>query len=321
MAPTPLRRPITVRPPLPALVPFGFRAVPAAEPPSIAAKLEPSDWHDLTNWMLRAVLAPSQRAELGDPFTSRNMRAPRPVDASTVSYLPFFPPKSPLRNASGRVALVKALGPAVRAIASSAWFASFYARNRAIEIGGNEAAAPAKTAVAKVRANAISKQCVYLDQLRAALAQPGLTDGERAAIDAGIAATEAQIDRWLDDPALAEEWAASEHAADVARAVDQRQRTEDRKTQLSSVYPENPQAALLVRLDALVAATADVDFNAKTVQRGRHKVFVDATYEQKPAEWKAAYRLGKPTMEALRTFAAEWRRELAAGAGTPIVKP
>lgn len=322
MTPLPLRRPVTLRPPLPPLQPFTFRAVPAAEAPSASAKLDPSDWQQLAQWMLHAVRTSGQgRGDLGDPFARRDPRAPRTVDLSAVSYLPSLPPKSPLRSASTRVTLVKALGPAVRAVASSAWFANLYARNRGLEIGGNEAAAPAKSTAAKVRANAVSKQCAYLDQLRAALAHPAIGDADRAAIDAGIAATEAQLDRWLDDPALAEEWAASEHAADVARAIDQRQRAEDRKTQLAGTYPESPQAALLVRLDALVAATADVDFAAKTVQRGHHKVFVDPVYEAKPTEWKAAYRLGKPTVEALRAFAAEWRQELVAAAGTPMVEP
>ena len=70
---------------------------------------------------------------------------------------------------------------------------------------------------------------LYLDNAAFRAAYAGAKSHAEQVITAiGIAATEAQIDRWLDDPALAEEWAASEHAADVAHDGFGGHRTEGR---------------------------------------------------------------------------------------------
>ncbi len=42
----------------------------------------------------------------------------------------------------------------------------------------------------------------------------------------------------------------------------------------------------------------------------RMKKFVNPAYEKKPAEWKMAYRAGKPAVDAARTFAKAWLAEL-----------
>lgn len=73
---------------------------------------------------------------------------------------------------------------------------------------------------------------------------------------------------------------------------------------------KDPKAQLAKRLEAFLAATADVDFAAATRQSGGLKMFEKPEYESKPSEWKMCYRAGKETTEALRAFAQGWLEEL-----------
>lgn len=78
----------------------------------------------------------------------------------------------------------------------------------------------------------------------------------------------------------------------------------------SGALDKDPNVQLKKRLEAFLATTADVDFAAKTVDRGGMKFFENAEYESKPSEWKMCYRAGKETTEALRAFAQGWLDEL-----------
>ena len=57
--------------------------------------------------------------------------------------------------------------------------------------------------------------------------------------------------------------------------------------------------------------TEDVDYSAE-LKAGDNglKIFVNPAYERKPAEWKLAYRAGKPATDALRAAAEKWLKEL-----------
>jgi hypothetical protein len=61
--------------------------------------------------------------------------------------------------------------------------------------------------------------------------------------------------------------------------------------------------------------TADIDYAAelKDGYKGK-KVFVNPTYERKPAEWKLAFRAGKAATDAIRAAAVQWLKELNATA-------
>jgi hypothetical protein len=71
----------------------------------------------------------------------------------------------------------------------------------------------------------------------------------------------------------------------------------------------DPDVQLAKRLEAFLAATEDVDFDAKTQGEGI-KRFVKDEYEAKAPEWKMCYRAGKETTEAIRAFARDWLAEL-----------
>ena len=55
---------------------------------------------------------------------------------------------------------------------------------------------------------------------------------------------------------------------------------------------------------------ADVAYDAQLVDKDKKKVFADAALEAKPAEWKMAFRAGKPATDAARAFAQKWLADL-----------
>jgi len=75
-------------------------------------------------------------------------------------------------------------------------------------------------------------------------------------------------------------------------------------------YPSDHKLMIKSRLEAFLQVTADVDYSASLKEEYRMKKFVNPAYEKKPAEWKMAYRAGKPAVDAARTFAKAWLGEL-----------
>ena len=76
-------------------------------------------------------------------------------------------------------------------------------------------------------------------------------------------------------------------------------------------YPEDPQVLLKKRLQEMIDITAAVDYTAELKEgyQGK-KLFVNPDYEKKPAEWKLAFRAGKPATDAVRSAAQEWLKKL-----------
>ena len=75
-------------------------------------------------------------------------------------------------------------------------------------------------------------------------------------------------------------------------------------------YPADPRALVAMRLRHFLDATSDLDFAAQLVERDKKKVFADVALEAKPAEWKMAFRAGKPATDAARAFAQRWLTDL-----------
>jgi hypothetical protein len=87
-------------------------------------------------------------------------------------------------------------------------------------------------------------------------------------------------------------------------------RYEEELVQWQKNYPSDHKIMIKARLETFLQITADIDYNAALKEEYRVKKFVNPTYEKKPAEWKMAYRAGKPAVDAARTFAKAWLAEL-----------
>jgi hypothetical protein len=80
--------------------------------------------------------------------------------------------------------------------------------------------------------------------------------------------------------------------------------------EFDKTYPADPRALVALRLQRFLDVTKDVAFDAKLVAKDKKKVFADEVLETKPAEWKMAFRAGKPATDAARTFAQKWLADL-----------
>lgn len=82
--------------------------------------------------------------------------------------------------------------------------------------------------------------------------------------------------------------------------------------EFEKAYPADPRALVAMRLRHFLDATKDVDYGAELIDKDKKKVFADAALEARPAEWKMAFRAGKPATDTARAFAQKWLDDLQA---------
>lgn len=95
------------------------------------------------------------------------------------------------------------------------------------------------------------------------------------------------------------------------RAEQVRQRDDAIKA-FEKRYPSDHRTLVAMRLRHFLEATSDVAYDAQLVDKNKKKVFADAAFEGKPAEWKMAFRAGKPATDTARAFAQKWLADLQA---------
>jgi len=84
----------------------------------------------------------------------------------------------------------------------------------------------------------------------------------------------------------------------------------ERTRHWENAYPESVNRFVAERLQRMLDATKDIDYNAELVEKNGRKMFVNQTYENKNTEWKQGFRAGKEVTETSRTFAQKWLSEL-----------
>jgi len=86
-----------------------------------------------------------------------------------------------------------------------------------------------------------------------------------------------------------------------------------KQQQLDTRFPADVKEMVKQRLERFLTLSAEIDFNATLKDDGHvkdRKVFTNFFYEQKPADWKLCYRLGKETTNLFRAYAQQWLKEL-----------
>jgi hypothetical protein len=86
----------------------------------------------------------------------------------------------------------------------------------------------------------------------------------------------------------------------------------ERTKQWETNYPQNVDQFIGERLQRMLNATKDIDYDAELVEKWGKKRFVKQSYESKNTEWKQGFRAGKEVTEASRAFAQKWLDELQA---------
>lgn len=95
------------------------------------------------------------------------------------------------------------------------------------------------------------------------------------------------------------------------RSEQVRQRDEAMK-EFEKRYPSDPRTLVAMRLRHFLDVTKDVAYDAQLVDKNKMKVFANEAFEGKPAEWKMAFRAGKPATDTARAFAQKWLADLQA---------
>jgi len=80
--------------------------------------------------------------------------------------------------------------------------------------------------------------------------------------------------------------------------------------QYEKLIPGDPRVLVATRLRTFLEVTRDVAWDARLVESGKLRKFADQSLESRPAEWKMAYRAGKPATDAARAFAQTWLADL-----------
>ena len=68
--------------------------------------------------------------------------------------------------------------------------------------------------------------------------------------------------------------------------VEQSRQRDQAMKELEKTYPADARTLVAMRLRRFLDVTKDVDYDAQLVDKGKKKVFADASLEVKPAEWK-----------------------------------
>jgi hypothetical protein len=84
----------------------------------------------------------------------------------------------------------------------------------------------------------------------------------------------------------------------------------ERTKQWEDAYPVTANQFIAERLQKMLDATKDIDYNAELVEKYNKKRFVNPAYEYKNTEWKQGFRAGKEVTETARAFAKQWLSEL-----------
>jgi hypothetical protein len=75
-------------------------------------------------------------------------------------------------------------------------------------------------------------------------------------------------------------------------------------------YPPAAKELVRRRLNEFLQFTADIDFNARLVEREGRLRFVNPDLEAKDDNWKRCFRCGKETITAARAYAQQWLKDL-----------
>jgi hypothetical protein len=95
-----------------------------------------------------------------------------------------------------------------------------------------------------------------------------------------------------------------------AQRAEQVRQRDDALKAFDKTYPADARTLVAMRLRHFLDATQDVAYDAQLVDKNTKKVFANEGFEAKPAEWKMAFRAGKPATEAARAFAQKWLADL-----------
>lgn len=210
--------------------------------------------------------------------------------------------------------LIKAAAPAVRAafVKNTLSLVKAYCESPAFKIDYNrqrEAARPQPPTSKGGAEEQVTKQ--FTDQRLAVENMKKNMAGMNAEMQKQMAVAVKQMEdnlaRMEKDPRMT---AMLRQSFEQNRASEQKN-YEERLVVFEKAYPANPQTLIALRLHQFLDETRNFPYNAKLVPAKNGKFrFADPQLENKTNLWKLCYRAGREPVEAARTIAAEWLRQI-----------
>ena len=206
-----------------------------------------------------------------------------------------------------------ALGPSARAMAVNdvvAW-AKAYVKSDAFKQAWakeREDAKPKAPVVSGTTDDAVKSYDAQvqkqIDDLKKAAAS--MQPDQRKVMEETIKQITAQMEASAKDPS---QQALKKQAIEGERTGDQTRYQSDLK-KWQEDFPVDPSPVIAQRLRDFLTMSADVNFDAKVINRDGRKYFADEQYEHKPEEWKICFRAGREATSAARSAATAWLAQL-----------
>lgn len=226
------------------------------------------------------------------------------VSALVNGYLPAYPDRKVYKTAAPSVqaAFVKDTLSWAKAYTETEAFKADYAKQRAAD---KPAPDKAKGTPDEQYAKAMAEQRQAIENMKKSMAQ--MPPDMQKQMQETIKQLEANLAQSAKDPQMA----AMMKQGFQQNAVASQKAYQDSVAAWEKKYPADPKVLIAARLRQFLALSQDVAFNAKLVPGGGGKMkFADPRYEAKSSEWKLCYRAGKEPVQAARTFAQDWLRQL-----------
>jgi flagellar biosynthesis GTPase FlhF len=231
---------------------------------------------------------------------------PSVVASLTDGMIPAYPNAKAYRAASvaARVAFVKQGMAWVKAYTESAAFKADYNQHRA---NARPEAAQQKGSPDDQYSKMLADQRKQVEELKKSL--KNMTPDMQKSMQPVIQQMEEGIEKSANDPKLATMMKQGMAQA----AVNDQENARKEMADYDQHYPADPKVLIARRLHEFLDETKDVSYDAAlTAAEGGKMRFSDQQFESKPDRWKIYYRAGREPMEAARSFAADWLRQLEA---------
>jgi hypothetical protein len=232
---------------------------------------------------------------------------PALVDTFTDGIIPGYPNAKAYRAApvAVRVAFVKEAFSWVKAYTETPAFKADYEKHRA---NARPEAAQSKGSPDDQYSKMIADQRKQIDEMNKNMKT--MSPDMQKAMQEAIRQIEAGIEKTANDPQIA----AQMKQGFAASAANDQENARKEMADYEQRYPADPKVLIARRLQEFLDDSKDVNFDAALVPDGGggRMRFADPQYESKPERWKVYYRAGREPMEAARTFAAGWLRQIDA---------
>lgn len=227
------------------------------------------------------------------------------LDALTSNYVPFSLGAKAFKAADpqARARLVQGALTWFKAYTETAAFKAEYAKLRE---SNKPSATKPQGSVDSELAKQKAERDKNLAEMRRNLAN--MSPDMRKQMEATIKQMEQMYAKQDADPKMA---AMMRQGLEMQRAEEDKSQ-QRRLAEYEKKWPADPRKLIALRLQEFLDLSKDVDFNAQLKPAYGSMRFVNPAYEEKSGNWKLCYRAGKPAIDAARTFATAWLKELQA---------